>query len=172
MEQSAHVIKVCWGSKYAEFQSVLRSKVCQGVKCVEMQSELGCKVFQGAKWFGEQTVHQPITCMYVQCTVDIYSYLSEQCYPSCTWTTTDICTNSFAEYTCRQNVWHGSKSVITFSKPPILEIFLPKFHGLVLGLVVLIDANGIDVAQPIWFEEFSWYNHLNWGFKKSKVPIH
>ena len=25
-----------------------------------------------------------------------------------------------------------------------------KFHRLVLGLVVLIDAKGIDVAQPIW----------------------
>ena len=26
----------------------------------------------------------------------------------------------------------------------------PKFHGLVLGLVGLIDGKGIDVAQPIW----------------------
>ena len=25
-----------------------------------------------------------------------------------------------------------------------------KFHGLVLGLVGLIDAKGIDFAQPIW----------------------
>jgi hypothetical protein len=30
------------------------------------------------------------------------------------------------------------------------QICSRKFHGLVLGLVVLIDANGIDVAQPIW----------------------
>ena len=37
-----------------------------------------------------------------------------------------------------------------FSKSPILKIFLPKFHRLVLGLVGLIDAKGIDVAQPIW----------------------
>ena len=37
-----------------------------------------------------------------------------------------------------------------FSKSPILKIFLWKFHGLVLGLVVLIDAKGIDVAQSIW----------------------
>jgi hypothetical protein len=29
-------------------------------------------------------------------------------------------------------------------------MFLRKFHGLVLGLVGLIDAKGIDVAQPIW----------------------
>ena len=25
-----------------------------------------------------------------------------------------------------------------------------KFHGLVLGLVGLNDAKGIDLAQPIW----------------------
>ena len=37
-----------------------------------------------------------------------------------------------------------------FSKSPILKIFLWKFHGLVLGLVGLINAKGIDVAQPIW----------------------
>jgi hypothetical protein len=39
---------------------------------------------------------------------------------------------------------------LRFSKPPILEIFSPKFQGLVLVLVVLIEAKGIDVAQPIW----------------------
>ena len=39
---------------------------------------------------------------------------------------------------------------VHFSKLPILDIFLWKFHGLVLGLVGLIDAKGIDVAQPIW----------------------
>ena len=33
-----------------------------------------------------------------------------------------------------------------FSKLPILNIILWKFHGLVLGLVELIDAKGIDVA--------------------------
>ena len=37
-----------------------------------------------------------------------------------------------------------------FPAPPILNIFLCKFHGLVLGLVGLIDAKGIDVAQLIW----------------------
>ena len=30
------------------------------------------------------------------------------------------------------------------------QYFSWKFHGLVLGLVGLIDAKGIDVAQPIW----------------------
>ena len=28
------------------------------------------------------------------------------------------------------------------------EQFLPKFHGLVFGLVGLINAKGIDLAQP------------------------
>ena len=37
-----------------------------------------------------------------------------------------------------------------FPAPPILNIFFQKFHGLVLGLVGLNDAKGIDVAQPIW----------------------
>ena len=37
-----------------------------------------------------------------------------------------------------------------FSKSPILEKILRKFHRLVLGLVGLIDAKAINVAQPIW----------------------
>jgi hypothetical protein len=37
-----------------------------------------------------------------------------------------------------------------FSTTPKAEQFPPKFHGLLLGLVELIDAKGIDVAQPIW----------------------
>jgi hypothetical protein len=37
-----------------------------------------------------------------------------------------------------------------FPAPPILNIFTQKFHGLVLGLVGLIDAKGIDMAQRIW----------------------
>ena len=36
-----------------------------------------------------------------------------------------------------------------FPDLPILNIFFQKFHGLVLGLVELIDAKGIDVAQLI-----------------------
>jgi hypothetical protein len=39
---------------------------------------------------------------------------------------------------------------VRFSKSPILKNFLWKFHGLVLGLVELIDAKGIDIVQPIW----------------------
>ena len=37
-----------------------------------------------------------------------------------------------------------------FSKLPIFNIFLRKFHGAVLGFVEFIDAKGIDIAQPIW----------------------
>jgi hypothetical protein len=39
---------------------------------------------------------------------------------------------------------------LRFSKSPILEKFSRKFYRLVLGLVGLIDAKGIDVAQRIW----------------------
>ena len=39
---------------------------------------------------------------------------------------------------------------LSFSTLPILNIFFQKFHGLVLGLVGLIDAKGIDETQPIW----------------------
>ena len=37
-----------------------------------------------------------------------------------------------------------------FPAPPILNICLQKFHRVVLGLVGLIDAKAIGVAQPIW----------------------
>ena len=37
-----------------------------------------------------------------------------------------------------------------FSKSPILKIFSRKFLRLVLGLVGLNDAKGIDIAQRIW----------------------
>ena len=39
---------------------------------------------------------------------------------------------------------------LRFSKAPILKKILQKLQGLVLGLEGLIDAKGIDVAQPIW----------------------
>ena len=42
---------------------------------------------------------------------------------------------------------------LSFSTSPKAEQFPPKFHGLVLGLVGLIDAKGIDVAQPIWLTD-------------------
>ena len=37
-----------------------------------------------------------------------------------------------------------------FSKSPIFKKFSRKFNRLVFGLVGLIDAKGINVAQPIW----------------------
>ena len=37
-----------------------------------------------------------------------------------------------------------------FSKSPILNIFLRKLHGAVLGLVEFINGKGIAMAQPIW----------------------
>ena len=41
---------------------------------------------------------------------------------------------------------------LSFSSPPILNIFCQKFQGLVLGLVRLIDAKGIDVLQLYGYE--------------------
>ena len=38
----------------------------------------------------------------------------------------------------------------SFSSLSNSQYFLWKFYGLVLGLVELIGAKGIDVAQPIW----------------------
>ena len=37
-----------------------------------------------------------------------------------------------------------------FPAPPILNIFSSNFNGLVLGLVELIDAKGIGLAQLVW----------------------
>ena len=37
-----------------------------------------------------------------------------------------------------------------FNSSKTLKFFKNKFHGLVLGLVGLNDAKGIDFAQPIW----------------------
>ena len=39
---------------------------------------------------------------------------------------------------------------LRFSKLPILKIVARKYHGLVLGLVGLIDVKSIDVAYSIW----------------------
>jgi hypothetical protein len=50
----------------------------------------------------------------------------------------------------KKKIQNGRLKKGHFPAPPILNIFLWKFHGLVLGLVELIDAKGIDVAQPIW----------------------
>ena len=39
---------------------------------------------------------------------------------------------------------------LSFSTSPKAEQFPPKFHVLVLWLIELIDAKGIDLSQPIW----------------------
>ena len=44
----------------------------------------------------------------------------------------------------------ADSKILSFSTLPILNIFFQKFHGLVLGLVGLIDLKGIELAQPIW----------------------
>jgi hypothetical protein len=56
---------------------------------------------------------------------------------------------------------HSKK--LRFSTPPILIFFSWKFQGLVLGLVGLIDAKDIDVAQPIWL-----WGCLTWVKKQPK----
>ena len=38
---------------------------------------------------------------------------------------------------------------LSFSTSSKAEQFSPKFHRLVLGIVELIDAKGINVTQPI-----------------------
>ena len=38
---------------------------------------------------------------------------------------------------------------LSYSTSSKAEQFPPKFYGLVLGLVELNDAKGIDLAQPI-----------------------
>ena len=50
----------------------------------------------------------------------------------------------------QKNFKMADSKKLSFSTPPILNIFFQKFHGLVLGLVVLIDEKGIDGTQPIW----------------------
>ena len=58
----------------------------------------------------------------------------------------------------KKNIQHGR-----FSKLPILEIFLQKFHRSVLWLVGLIDAKAINLAQPIWL-----WGCLTYGQKQVK----
>ena len=49
----------------------------------------------------------------------------------------------------KKSKWQPQKKP-HFPAAPILNIFSWNFHGLVLGLVGLIDGKGIDSAQPIW----------------------
>ena len=48
-----------------------------------------------------------------------------------------------------KKIFLADSKKLSFSTSPKAEQIPPKFHGLVLGLVGLIDAKGIDLAQPI-----------------------
>jgi hypothetical protein len=54
------------------------------------------------------------------------------------------------KYIFLENKFKMDNSKMSFLKSPILKTFSRKFHRLVFGLVELIDAKGIDVAQHIW----------------------
>ena len=47
----------------------------------------------------------------------------------------------------KKSKWPTQKKLIF--QLPIFDILSWKFHGLVLGLVELIDVKGIGVAQPM-----------------------
>ena len=49
----------------------------------------------------------------------------------------------------KNSKWPTQKK-LSFSTSPKAEQFPPKFHELVLGLVGLLDAKGINMIQPIW----------------------
>ena len=47
----------------------------------------------------------------------------------------------------KEKFQNGRLKKAYFPKRPILEIFSRKVHGLILGLVGLIDAKGIDKSK-------------------------
>ena len=49
-----------------------------------------------------------------------------------------------------KKIQNGRLKKLSFSTSPKAVQFLPQFHGLVIELVGLIDAKGINVTQPIW----------------------
>ena len=49
-----------------------------------------------------------------------------------------------------KKIQNGRLKQTDISTSPKAEQFQPKFYGLVLGLVRLIDAKGINVTQPTW----------------------
>ena len=48
--------------------------------------------------------------------------------------------------------WPTQKK-LSFSNPPILNIFPTKFQRLVLRYIKYIDAKSNDVVQPIWLSD-------------------
>ena len=72
----------------------------------------------------------------------------------------------------QKKIQNGWLKKACFPAPPILNIFSPKFHGLVLQLVELIDAKGIGGAQPICtmigngkFELFTVWNDIELRYR-------
>ena len=51
------------------------------------------------------------------------------------------------EIILERKVQNGQLQKLSFSKSPILKIFLRKFYRLVIGLVELTNAKGIGLAQ-------------------------
>ena len=50
----------------------------------------------------------------------------------------------------KKKIKMGDSKKLRFSKLPILKNCSQKLHRLVLGLVGLVDAKGIDVTQCRW----------------------
>jgi hypothetical protein len=50
----------------------------------------------------------------------------------------------------QKKIQNGRLKKMSFSTSAKAEQFPQRFHGLVLGLVGLIDAKGINMTQSIW----------------------
>ena len=80
----------------------------------------------------------------------IIKILKKLCYPI------NVDKFSLGKRKKKKKIWKKKKkfkmadSKKVFQPPPKAEQFPPKFHGLVLGLVGLINVKGIDLAQPVW----------------------
>ena len=50
----------------------------------------------------------------------------------------------------KKKIKRADSKKLSFLTLPKAEQFPLKFHGLVIGIVGLIDVKGINVTQPIW----------------------
>ena len=57
----------------------------------------------------------------------------------------------------QKKIQNGQLKKTEFFEIANSQYFLWKFHGLVLGLVELIDAKGIDVAQVVNLKKINWH---------------
>ena len=53
----------------------------------------------------------------------------------------------------KKNSKMADSKKLSFSNPPILNIFPPQFQRLVLRYIKYIDAKGNDVVQTIWLSD-------------------